>query len=126
MSEWLNMTAADLGRAIEAGEIGPVELTDAYLAVIDNHPERDRIYSAVTEERARAEAKAAEARAISKDRLSLLDGVPISWKDLFDSADTVTEAGCKLLEGRVPDNDALVLRNATEAGLICLGITQMS
>ncbi|MEL7094123.1 MAG: amidase family protein [Pseudomonadota bacterium] len=126
MSEWLNMTAADLGRAIEAGEIGPVELTDAYLAVIDNHPERDRIYSAVTEERARAEAKAAEARAISKDRLSLLDGVPISWKDLFDSAGTVTEAGCKLLEGRVPDKDALVLHNATAAGLICLGKTHMS
>jgi aspartyl-tRNA(Asn)/glutamyl-tRNA(Gln) amidotransferase subunit A len=31
------------------------------------------------------EANAAEIRAKTNNRLSLLDGVPISWKDLFDS-----------------------------------------
>jgi aspartyl-tRNA(Asn)/glutamyl-tRNA(Gln) amidotransferase subunit A len=52
--------------------------------------------------------------------------VPISWKDLFDSAGTVTEAGSMLLEGRVPDTDAEVLARATRAGLVCLGKTHMS
>ena len=34
---WLTMTAADLGRAIGAGEIDPVELTKAYLDAINTH-----------------------------------------------------------------------------------------
>ena len=55
-----------------------------------------------------------------------LDGVPISWKDIFDTAGVKTEAGTALLRGRVPDSDARVLKNATAAGLICLGKTHMS
>ncbi len=126
MQDWLTMTAADLGRGIAAGEIDPVALTQTYLDAIDAHPLRDRIYARVTHERAMAEATAASARAKSGSRLSPLDGVPISWKDLFDTAGTATEAGSKLLAGRVPDTDATVLANATAAGLVCLGKTHMS
>ena len=86
MDEWLGMTAADLGRGIAEGRIGAVALTEAYLAAIDAHPHRDRIYARVTADRARAEATAAEARAKAGQRLSPLDGVPVSWKDLFDTA----------------------------------------
>lgn len=126
MQDWLRMTAADLGRGIAAGEIDPSALCETYLAAIDAHPLRDRIYARVTADRARAEAAAASARARSGQRLSLLDGVPISWKDLFDTAGVGTEAGTKLLAGRVPERDALVLQNATAAGLVCLGKVHMS
>jgi aspartyl-tRNA(Asn)/glutamyl-tRNA(Gln) amidotransferase subunit A len=126
MQDWLRMSAADLGRGIAAGEIDPEALCDTYLAAIEAHPLRDRIYSAVTESRARAEAAAAAARAKAGQRRGPLDGVPISWKDLFDSAGVATEAGSALLKGRVPDRDAEVLRNATAAGLVCLGKTHMS
>jgi aspartyl-tRNA(Asn)/glutamyl-tRNA(Gln) amidotransferase subunit A len=126
MQKWLGMTAADLGRGIAAGEIDPVALCNAYLDAIDAHPLRDRIYARVTHDRARAEAQAAAGRAKAGQRLSLLDGVPVSWKDLFDTAGIGTEAGTKLLAGRVPEHDALVLRNATAAGLVCLGKVHMS
>ncbi|WP_419740298.1 amidase [Ruegeria sp.] len=126
MQEWLTMTACDLGRGIGMGQIDPVELTETYLAAIDAHPHRDRIYARVTHDRARAEAKAAKERAALGLRRSLLDGVPISWKDLFDTAGIGTEAGSALLKGRIPDADALVLRNATAMGTVCLGKTHMS
>lgn len=126
MQDWLKMTAADLSRGIGAGQIDPVALCETYLSAIDAHPLRDRIYARVTDHRARSEATAAAARAKSGQRLSLLDGVPISWKDLFDTAGVITEAGTKLLEGRVPDRDAVVLQNATAAGLVCLGKVHMS
>lgn len=126
MQDWLTMTAAELGRGIEAGEIDPVALCQTYLDAIDAHPLRDRIYARVTADRALAEAAAAAERAAHKQRLSPLDGVPVSWKDLFDTAGIVTEAGSNLLEGRVPDRDAVVLANATAAGLVCLGKTHMS
>ncbi len=126
MQEWLWMSAADLGRGIGAGEINPVALTETYLAAIADHEHSDRIYARQTEDRARNEAAAAAERAASGHRLSLLDGVPISWKDLFDTAGVATESGSDLLAGRVPDHDAEVLRNAGAAGLICLGKTHMS
>ncbi len=126
MQDWLTQSAGDLGRGIAAGEIDPVELTQTYLDAIAAHPHRDRIYARVTGERALAEARAASARAQSGRRLSPLDGVPISWKDLFDSAEVATEAGSALLKDRIPDTDALVLRNATAMGTVCLGKTHMS
>ena len=126
MQDWLWMTAADLGRGIEAGEIDPVDLCETYLAAIDAHPLRDRIYARVTHERARVEAEAASGRARLGQRLSSLDGVPVSWKDLFDTAGIGTEAGTALLEGRVPERDAAVLQTATRMGLVCLGKTHMS
>jgi aspartyl-tRNA(Asn)/glutamyl-tRNA(Gln) amidotransferase subunit A len=101
-------------------------LAQVYLDAIDAHPARDRIYARVTADRALFEAQAAAKRAASGNRLSLLDGVPISWKDLFDTQGVETEAGSNLLAGRVPDRDALVLENATAAGLVCLGKTHMS
>lgn len=126
MQNWLTMTAGDLGRGIEAAEIDPVALTQTFLEAIEAHPDRDRIYARVTEDRALAEAHAARDRARSGHRLSLLDGVPISWKDLFDTAGVATEAGSALLKDRVPDADAVVLRNATALGTVCLGKTHMS
>ncbi|MHC9236098.1 amidase [Pseudooceanicola sp. 502str34] len=126
MQDWLWMTAADLGRGIGSGAIDPVALTKTYLDAIDAHPDRDRIYTVVTHDRALAEAGAAAERARAGLRLSPLDGVPISWKDLFDSAGVATEAGSRLLKGRVPEVDAPVLANATAQGLVCLGKTHMS
>lgn len=126
MAEWLTMTAGDLGRGIGAGEIDPLELTAAYLDAISVHPLKDRIYARLTPDRAQAEAEAARDRARRGQRRSMLDGVPVSWKDLFDTAGVGTEAGSKLLEGRIPDRDARVLANATSMGLVCLGKTHMS
>ncbi len=126
MTDWTGKSAAELGRAIGAGEVDPVDLAQAYLDKIAAHPLRDRIYARVTPDRALAEAKAASARAKAGMRLSPLDGVPVSWKDLFDTAGVATEAGSKLLEGRVPETDAEVLQTATAMGLVCLGKTHLS
>ena len=123
---WLWMTAADLGRGIEAGKINPVELTEAFLDAIERHPEAGRIYSRTTPRRARSMSMAAADRARTGQRIGLLDGVPISWKDLFDAAGAPCEAGSALLKGRVPVADAEVLTTATAQGLVCLGKTHMS
>ena len=123
---WTNMTAADLGRAIDKGTINPVELCEAFLDKIASHPLAPRIYARTTPARARGEAMGAASRAKTGQRKGLLDGVPISWKDLFDTAGVETEAGSALLKGRVPQADAAVLTAATRDGLVCLGKTHMS
>ena len=124
--DWTRMTASDLGRGIGRGEIDPVELATAYLDAIKSHAHRETIYARWTEERALAEAAGASARARAGTRRSLLDGVPISWKDLYDTAGVLTEAGSALLKDRKPQKDARVVDTATAKGLVCLGKTHMT
>ncbi|GAB5446963.1 amidase [Gymnodinialimonas sp.] len=124
--DWLSKSASEIGRGIGAGDVDPVALTEGYLDAVAASAHGPRIYARMTRDRALAEAIAAHDRAKQGVRRGLMDGVPISWKDLFDTAGVTTEAGSKLLEGRVPTADAEVLANATRAGLVCLGKTHMT
>lgn len=126
VNDFLKMSATALGHKIGNGEINPVELTLQFLEQIRGHPLRKKIYARLTEDRALKEAELSRSRAKNGTRKSVLDGVPISWKDLFDTVGVATEAGSLLLKNRVPRSDAIVLKNATNAGLICLGKTHMS
>ncbi len=120
---WHDMTALELGAAIGGGAVDPCDLTEHFLARIEETDTEHSIYVRTTAARARAEATAARARAKTGLRVGPLDGVPISWKDIVDSAGVATEAGTKALEGRTPDRDALTLARASRAGMVCLGKT---
>ena len=120
------MSAADIGREIEVGRTDPVEVCEAFLQAIDGHTASVDIYARVSPARALKEAGMAQERAKSGKRKGLLDGVPVSWKDLYDTKGIGTESGAALLKGRVPDKDAVVLENATAAGAVCLGKTHQT
>ncbi len=120
---WRRMSAADLGRGIGAGDVCPVALAEGFLEAIERHPQGTRIYARTMRARALDEAMAARARARAGLRRGALDGVPVSWKDLFDSAGVATEGGSALLAGRVPESDAEVLARLTRAGAVALGKT---
>ncbi|TFL20016.1 amidase [Jannaschia formosa] len=126
MDDWLALSGAELGRGIARGEIDAEALCETFLSAIAAHPHRDAIFTTVTEGRARAEASAAARRARLGLRRGPLDGVPVSWKDLFDCAGEVTASGSALLAERVASRDAAVLANATLGGSVCLGKTHMS
>lgn len=126
LADWQKMTAAELGRGIGAGRIDPRDLLRAYFQAAEASPYTARIYARLTKDRAKAEAEAAAKRAANGTRLGPLDGVPISWKDLFDTVGTETESGSPLLAGRVPSRDAEVLVQATRRGLVCLGKTHQT
>ena len=124
--DWHRMSALALGAGIESGIIDPRALTEHFLERIEAADGDRAIYLRLTAERARAEAEAAHRRAQAGLRQSPLDGVPISWKDLYDSAGDVTGHGTPALADRVPARDATVLARATRAGLVCLGKTNQS
>lgn len=127
MSEkWRTMSAADLGRRIEAGEICPLALTECFLDAAEAHPHGTRIYARMMRSQALDVAVAARARAKAGLRRGALDGVPVAWKDLFDTAGVATESGSALLKGRVPERDAVVVERLTMAGMPPLGKTHMT
>ncbi|WP_339830719.1 amidase [uncultured Parvibaculum sp.] len=125
-ADWHRMSALELGRLFESGSADPREVTDDFLARANAADPAHRIYVRLLEARARAEADAAAARAKSGLRRHALDGVPLSWKDLFDTAGEATAAGSLPLKNRMPERDAEVLARATRAGAVCLGKTTMT
>ena len=126
MADPLKMSASELGEAFENNHIDPLEALEAFFDVIQKNTFTDRIYVEVTKARAVSEAEEARRRQKLNLRLGPLDGVPISWKDLFDVAGHETTAGSDLLKGRIPKGDCSILKLASLNGLVTLGKTHMS
>ena len=126
MADPLKMSASELGEAIENNLIDPVEALEAFFDAIQKSKLTDRIYVEVTKARAVGEAEDARKRQKFNARTGPLDGVPVSWKDLFDVAGHQTTAGSDLLKGRIPTNDCEILKLASINGLVTLGKTHMS
>ena len=125
-ADWHRMSALALGAGIESGAIDPRALTEFFFERIAAADGERTIYLRLTPARARAQAEAAHRRARAGNRQSPLDGVPISWKDLYDSAGDVTSHGTPALAERIAERDATVLARATRAGLVCLGKTNQT
>ena len=126
MTDRTKLTALEIGAEIEIGAVDPRDVTEAFLSRIEETNGENKVYVTVTPDRARTEAAEASDRARSGIRRSPLDGVPISWKDLYDSAGVQTAGGSELLRGRIPDHDCPLLARSTRAGTICLGKTTLS
>ncbi|MGB7287130.1 MAG: amidase family protein [Salaquimonas sp.] len=124
--EFSEMSGADIGREIQAGRADPLDVAHRFVDAIKSHAARDEIYARLCEKRTLEEAEKASARAKAGTRFGPLDGVPVSWKDLFDTKDIATESGSPILAGRIPEIDCEVLQNATAAGTICLGKTHQT
>ena len=126
MEKILNLTATEIGQKIASEKLCPVELTEAYLNSIKSNPKSESVYTTVITETALKQAHRARKRAKNNGRLSLLDGVPVSWKDICDTKGIFTEAGSVLLKNRIPRKTALVIENMTLAGITSIGKTHMS
>lgn len=114
-------TAAGIGRLLAAGATNPVEVAAAFLERIDQAAAR-HVFLHVTGDRAQREAEASRKRYREGRALGPLDGVPISWKDLFDVAGSPTTAGSALFRDSAPaTRDAPVVGNLAAAGMVCLG-----
>ena len=90
-------------------------------------PAAAHVYTAVYADEARAAARAADARLAAGQPLSVLAGLPISVKDLYDIAGRTTLAGSVLRAG-APEatQDAAAVARLREAGAAITGLTNMS
>ena len=126
MEKILKLTATEIGRGISSGKICPVGLTETYINRIKSNPKSRSIFTSVMINDALKQAYNARERAKKDTRLSLLDGVSISWKDICDTNGISTEAGSALLKDRVPSANAKIIDDATNAGIISIGKTHMT
>src|SRR5215471_2192880 len=116
-------TIAEASRAIAAKKLSPVELTKACLDRV--HKLEDRLHAFVlpTEERALAEAKAAEAAIMAGKPLSPLHGIPFGMKDIVDVKGLPTTCQSKILQDNIADSDATCMTKLAGAGMVLMGKT---
>jgi Asp-tRNA(Asn)/Glu-tRNA(Gln) amidotransferase A subunit family amidase len=117
------MSAVELAAAIRARRLSPVEITEAVLARIDAINPKLNAYCTVAAERARSDARAAEAAATRGEALGALHGLPVSFKDLTPTAGIRTTMGSRIFEHWMPEVDAIVVERARRAGAVVLGKT---
>ncbi|AQP47202.1 aspartyl/glutamyl-tRNA amidotransferase subunit A [Tessaracoccus aquimaris] len=121
----LKSTAADLGRAMAAGELTSEALTQACLDQIDALNPTLNVFLSVDADSALEQARAIDARRAAGEELGPLAGVPIGVKDNFCTTDFPTTCGSKILDGWVPPYDATVVAKLRAAGLVIVGKTNM-
>ena len=122
------LTALDLSQASELvrkKEVSPVELTRACLERIEQANPELNAFITVSADNAQAEARAAEHEIQQGQWRGPLHGIPISLKDLFDTAGVRTTAASALYLDRVPTEDAEVVRRLRAAGAVILGKTNL-
>jgi aspartyl-tRNA(Asn)/glutamyl-tRNA(Gln) amidotransferase subunit A len=121
MTPTIAPTIAEAARGIAARTISPVELTQACIARIEARDPVLHAFILRTPERALADARAAEARAMRRGLRGPLDGIPIGHKDIYETAGLPTTAHSKLLADHVPAADAQTVTMLAGAGVVMLG-----
>ncbi len=116
---------AELAPRLAAGEISPVELTEATLARIERLEPQLNAYITVTAESARHAARAAEAAIQAGHYQGPLHGIPVAIKDLYATRGVVTTFGSPLYAEWVPDFDAAAVEQLKRAGAVLLGKTNL-
>jgi aspartyl-tRNA(Asn)/glutamyl-tRNA(Gln) amidotransferase subunit A len=122
MTAIADLSARALGDAIRTRKISPVEAVDAALARIEERRDLNA-FMAVCADRARKEAKIAEAAVQRGDTLPPLHGIPFSVKDLTNTEGVVTTQGSALFANHVPVADAVPVARMRAAGAILIGKT---
>src|SRR5271163_3159789 len=117
-------TIAEAARLIAARRLSPVELTRACLERVQALDGRLHAFVHLTEARALAEAKLAEAAIMAGGPKGPLHGIPIGLKDIVDTKGIPTTCGSKILQDNIPDADATCAELLAAAGTVLIGKTQ--
>ncbi|WP_461538093.1 Asp-tRNA(Asn)/Glu-tRNA(Gln) amidotransferase subunit GatA [Spongorhabdus nitratireducens] len=117
-------TLAEQSKALAAGEISSVELTQHYLGRIETLDPQFNSYITVTGDQALEAARQADARRAAGD-FNALTGIPLAHKDLFCTEGVRTSCGSKILDNFIAPYESTVTANFRDAGAIMLGKTNM-
>jgi len=111
-------TVRELGVLKRRGKISAVDLTEMYLSRLQRYNPRLKFLITLTEDRARAQGREADAD-LGKGRYrGPLHGIPWGAKDLLSVRGYPTTWGAGGFQQQVVDQDATVVRRLDEAGAV--------
>lgn len=125
MTELCDLTAVELRRRIGAKQISPVELlASCEKRIAEVNPTLNAV-TATCWERARNEARAAEAKIRRGETLGVLEGLPLGVKDLNETEGLRTTWGSPIWKDHVPAKDERMVAACRAAGAIVVGKTNV-
>lgn len=119
-----NKTVAELSAGLQNKEFSSLEVTRAILARIGRYQERLNCFITLTEEKAVADATAAD-RKIARGEAGPLTGIPLAHKDIFCTRSIKTSCGSRMLDNFYAPYDATVVSRLEDAGTVMLGKLNM-
>jgi aspartyl-tRNA(Asn)/glutamyl-tRNA(Gln) amidotransferase subunit A len=105
-------------------QISSVEMTNTFLARIQQYNPSINAYIALDEQKTLAQAQAADAK-IAAGNAEPLTGIPFAQKDIFCAKGWKTTCGSKMLANFVAPYDAHVISQFDAVGAVNLGKTNM-
>jgi aspartyl-tRNA(Asn)/glutamyl-tRNA(Gln) amidotransferase subunit A len=114
-------TISEASALIKAGKLSPVELTGMCLDRVKAFEPELHAFVTLTEDRARADAKKAEAEIKASGPRSPLHGIPIGLKDIIDTKGILTTCQSAHNLGNIPDRDATCAAALDAAGTVLMG-----
>ncbi|HXO60185.1 MAG TPA: amidase, partial [Candidatus Acidoferrales bacterium] len=116
---------AEVTEKIRSREISPCEVVDAHLERIEKLQPKLNAFVHVDAERARRQARAAEASVLRGAAVGALHGIAISVKSCVDVAGWPCPAGSRLRADYVACDDAVLVARLKAAGAILIGNTNV-
>ncbi len=123
MSDLTRLTIAEARDGLAKKEFSAVDLTDAYIAMMEAHRDLNA-YVVETPEKARDMAKASDDR-IANGKAGTLEGIPLGIKDLYATEGVHTQACSHILDGFKPAYESTVTANLWRDGAVMLGKLNM-
>src|SRR3989454_4271930 len=120
----VRLSLAEAADLLHRRELSPVELTEAVLARIDAlEPVLNAFTTLAPREGVLAAARAAEREIAAGRYRGVLHGIPVSVKDLIDTAGLRTTYGSGMFRDHVPGKDGGVPERLRAAGAVITGKT---
>jgi amidase len=126
MSDLVFRPAHQLAQLIRDRQVSAVEILEAHLAQIAQHNATLNAICTLDAENARLRAQQADAAIAEGQCWGPLHGVPITIKDIFETANLRTTAGYIPLKNHIPQQDATVVSRLRSAGAVLLGKTNLA
>ncbi|MDX1692126.1 MAG: Asp-tRNA(Asn)/Glu-tRNA(Gln) amidotransferase subunit GatA [Ketobacteraceae bacterium] len=117
-------TLTELSELLQSKAVSSVELTRHFLDRIKKHDGDLNSFITITEEQALAQAGKAD-ELIASGNAGPLTGLPIAHKDIFCTRGIKTSCGSRMLDNFNAPYDATVVEKLANAGIVCLGKTNM-
>lgn len=121
----LEHTLTDLSWLIAARKVSAAEALEAVLGRVRALDDKLNAFITLCADEARADAQRADQEIGAGNYRGPLHGVPVSIKDLFDTAGVLSTGGSKIFKDRRPEHDSALAEKLRAAGAVIFGKTNL-